>query len=193
MLVFFGAGLMAQTPDKKPRRIDGHIVKTKVDDCDTLLLAELDDVTVTAPKRFGSHEDYLKYLRYRRYAAKVYPYAVESIRLYRELEEDSKSWNKRKKRREIRKLNREVMDEFKDPLKDLTKTQGYILQKMIERELDVPFYYLMKELRNGFHATYWSTLGGLYGYKLSTGYIEGEDPILDMVLKDYNISHDAAK
>jgi len=185
--------LCAQEQPVKPRRIDGQIVKAQVDDCDTLILADLENVTVTSFRRFDSDEDYKKYLRYRRYAAKVYPYAVESIRLYRKLEDDSKEWSKRKRRKTLRKMNRELADEFKEPLKNLTKTQGYILFKMIERELDIPFYYLIKDLRGGFNATYWSTLGAIYGYKFDTGYKIGDDPILDAVLQDFNISYDNKK
>ena len=182
-----------QTDPPKQKRIDGQIVKAQVDDCDTLIIADLENVTVTSFRKFNSDEDYKKYLRYRRYAAKVYPYAVESIKLYRELEEDSKTWNKRKKRRTARKMNKDLSNEFKDPLKDLTRTQGYLLMKMIERELDIPFYYLIKDLRGGVNATKWATLGAMYGYKLQTGYIEGEDPILDAVLQDFNISHEQKK
>lgn len=186
----FAVLAVAQAPPKKEKRIDGQIVKAQVDDCDTLIIAQLEDVSVTSFRKFKSDEDYKKYLRYRRYATKVYPYAVESIRLYNEVKEESAGWNKRKKRRELRKMNKELSHEFKEPLKNLTKTQGYILVKMIEKELDIPFYYLVKDLRGGVNATYWATLGAMYGYKFQTGYIVGEDPILDAVLQDFDISHE---
>lgn len=189
-LLTFAAVAKAQAPAKKEKRIDGQIVKAQVDDCDTLIIAQLEDVTVTSFRKFNNNEDYQKYLRYRRYATKVYPYAVESIRLYNEVKEESAEWNKRKKRRTMRKMNKELSQEFKDPLKNLTKTQGYILMKMIEKELDIPFYYLVKDLRGGVNATYWATLGAMYGYKFQTGYVVGEDPILDAVLQDFDISHD---
>ena len=190
---FLSVSLYGQQPQAKPKRIDGQIVKARVDDCDTLIMADLENVTVTSPRRFESDEDYKKYLRYRRYAAKVYPYAVESIKLYREVEQDSKDWSKRKRRKTLRKMDKNLTSEWKDPLKNLTKTQGLILMKMIERELDVPFYYLIKDLRGGFRATYWATFGAMYGFNLQTGYVVGEDPILDAVLQDFNISHDTKK
>jgi len=68
--------------------------------------------------------------------------------------------------------------------------QGMILIKMIERELDIPMYYLIKDLRNGLTATYWSTMGKLFGHDLKEGYKEGQDPILDAVLRDMNISYE---
>lgn len=193
LLLFGGVSLFSQAPPKKKKKIDGQVVRTVIDECDTLLLADLENVTVTSFRKFDSDEDYKKYLRYRRYAAKVYPFAVESIKLYKELQEESKEWKKRKKRRKVRKINKKLSDEYKGTLKNLTKTQGYILVKMIEKELDIPFFFLIKDLRGGFNATYWSTLGALYGYKLDDGYIVGQDPILDAVLQDFNISHELQK
>jgi hypothetical protein len=65
-----------------------------------------------------------------------------------------------------------------------------ILIKMIERELDTPVYFLIKDLRNGLTATYWSTMGSLFGHDLKEGYHEGQDSILDAVLQDMDISYD---
>jgi hypothetical protein len=90
----------------------------------------------------------------------------------------------------MRRLNRELKEEFQDPLKKLTKTQGKILVEMIEKEIDVPLYFLIKDVRNGFTATKWSTLSKLYGYDLKEGYIEGKDPIMDAVLQDLDVSYD---
>jgi hypothetical protein len=157
---------------------------------DTILLATLDDITLTSPRSFESREDYLKYMKYRRYAVVVFPYAREAIRIFRETERATQELNKRKSKRYIRKLQKELKEEFEDKLKQLTRTQGYILVKMIEKELDTPMYDLVKDLRNGLTASYWNTFSSFYGYSLKDGYIEGEDPILDSVLQDFDISYD---
>ena len=75
----------------------------------------------------------------------------------------------------------------------MTKTQGKILIEMIERELNTPFHSLVKDLRGGITAGYWQTLGKFYGYDLKEGYIPGEDPILDAVLKDFDISYTVSR
>ena len=61
---------------------------------------------------------------------------------------------------------------------------------MIEKELDDNFYDLLKGLRGGFNARVWQTAGKFYGYNLKDGYTKGEDPILDAVLGDLNISYE---
>jgi len=147
-------------------------------------------VSVSSPREFESDEDYKLYRKYRYYAPKVYPYAVEAIRIFRETEHVTATMKPRKQKKHYRRLQKELKKEFEEPLRKLSKTQGYILVKMIERETDRPMHDLIKELRGGLTATYWSTMGKMFGHELKNGYIEGENPILDIVLQDYDISHE---
>jgi len=172
---------------------DGKVYTAMISDKDTLILQRLEDVSITAPRSFENYDDYRMYIRYRRYAQKVYPYAVEAIKIFKEMEYATENYSKRKKKRHIRKLQKDLKKEFSEPLKNLTKTQGYILTKMIERELDTPMYKLIKDLRGGFTAGYYNQFGKLYGYKLKEGYEPGVDKLLDIVLQDYDISYDVPK
>jgi hypothetical protein len=163
---------------------NGGIYSAIVENGDTLYLAELDHINVTSPRNFDSREDYILYMRYKQHAAHVYPYAMTAIRLYREIEEVSDELNRREQRRFVRRLQRQMRDEFEEPLRSMTRTQGYILVKMIERELDTPMYFLIRDLRSGLTATYWSTLSSFFGYDLREGYEFGKDDLLDLVLDD---------
>lgn len=169
--------------------INGEIVNVLINGKDTLLLADLGNVNVTSPRKFASKEDRDRYYRLRRSAQKVYPYALEAIKLYREVQVETDGKKKNKKRREVKKIQNEYRGVFQDQLKKLTKTDGKVLIKMIERELDVPFYSLVKDLRGGFQAFYWQQFGKMYGYNLKDGYLLGEDPLLDAVLEDYDIPY----
>ncbi len=181
--------VMAQEGKTGEVKINGQVMPFMIDECgDTLILASLSDISISTPRNFEG-DDYRRYRRYRRYAVKVYPYAVEAIKIFREVEYVTQNMKKRERKKYIRKLNKRLKDEFKDPLKKLTKTQGMILIKMIERELDTPMYDLIKDLRGGLTATYYSTMGVFFGHKLKDGYIEGEDEILDAVLSDMDVSY----
>ncbi|MCB0620239.1 MAG: DUF4294 domain-containing protein [Saprospiraceae bacterium] len=170
-------------------KIDGYILQQLItEEGDTILLANLDDVSVTSPRKFANKDEYLLYLRYRAYANKVYPYAREAIRIFRETEYATETMKKRDHKKYIKELQKQLKDEFEDPLKNLSKNQGRVLVKMIERELDTSMFELIKGLRGGFTATYWSTFSRFYGYRLKEAYQEGEDPILDAVLQDFDIS-----
>lgn len=170
---------------------DGEtLVKMLGDNGDTILVAKLDDVSITSPRTFANKDDYIKYRRYRLYAPIVYPYAKEAIRIFRETEVATNEMNKRKSKRYIKKLQKELKKEFEEPLKKLTKIQGYMLQKMIERETGDSLHKSIKNLRGGFTAGYWNTFSRMFGYRLKDGYTKGDDPILDAVLEDFDISHD---
>ncbi len=173
--------------------IDGEILTSKVVDGDTILMADLDDVSVTSFREFASDAEYRRYLKYRRYASSVYPYAVEAVKIFKEVERDTEGLKKGKRKKHAKQLQQDLKKEFTDPLKDLSRTQGKILIEMIERKLDTPVYDLLKNLRGGFTAGKWQSVGKLYGYDLKEGYIPGVDPILDAVLQDFEIMYEVER
>ena len=64
-----------------------------------------------------------------------------------------------------------------------------MLIKMVEKELHMPFYDLVKDVKGGFSAFYWNEFGKVYGYQLKDGYERGKDYILDSVLDKYDLSY----
>ncbi|MEY2904170.1 MAG: hypothetical protein RJA52_186 [Bacteroidota bacterium] len=170
-------------------QVNGNFYSYEVDECgDTIYIAKIGDVSVSAPQ-FASEEDLRRYRIYRNYAVKVYPYAAEAIKIFRKQEAVTRHLDPEYKRKYLKILHKELKTEFEDPLKKLTRTQGMILIKMIEKELDIPMYQLIKELKGGVNATYWNTMGKFFGHYIKEGYQVGKDPILDMVLNDFNIAY----
>jgi hypothetical protein len=157
---------------------------------DTLILADIEDISITSLRAFENDEDYLKYLKFKRYAAKVYPYAKEAIKIFRELEYATQNMKKRQRKKYIKELEKELEVKFEEPLSKLTKLQGKILIKMIERELDETMYNLLKSLKGRISAFTWHNMGKLYSYDLKEGYHEGTYKILDAVLQDFNVSYE---
>jgi len=169
--------------------LKGKVYSAMISEGDTLILADLDDISITSLRKFDSDADYRKYLKFRRYAAKVFPYAKEAIRIFREVEYASEHLSKKEKKKKIKKLEKELKAEFEEPLKKLTKLQGKIMMKMIEKETNETMYNLMKALRGRFTAFYWNQFSKLYSYNLKEGYQEGKYEILDAVLKDFDLSY----
>ena len=175
-------------------KVDGKYYPYIVDDCgDTLIVAQLGEMSVSSPEIFESEEEYKQYRRYRIYAQRAYPYAVDAIRIFRETEYMTQSMSKKERKRYNKKLQKELQEKFETPLKKMSKTQGKVLIAMIENELEVPVYNLIKELRGGLTARYWATLAGFYGHKLKHKYTIGDDRILDAVLDDFDVSYEVQK
>ncbi|MEL6122619.1 MAG: DUF4294 domain-containing protein [Bacteroidota bacterium] len=179
------------TSEEEIRRIKigDQYMSALIQDGDTLIVAEIANIIISSPRSFANREEQLRYLKYRRYAAKVYPYAKEAIRIFREAQYASANLNKRKRKRYLRRLSKDLQKEFSEPLSGLSKTQGKILVKMIERELETPMFDLIKLTQGKIKAMYWNQSSKLYGYRLKPGYEHGQNPILDVVLQDFDISY----
>jgi Domain of unknown function (DUF4294) len=154
---------------------------------DTTFLMSLRPVRI-ADKRpaFKDSLERIRYLRYKIAARKVYPFAIQAVDLYETIQEETADMSKRKRKRFIRKEHKEVKEDFSDKLKELSRTQGRVLIKMIEREVGKPFYEVIRETRGGAMAVYWHQMGKMFDYNLKEGYQEGADMLLDEVLLDYD-------
>lgn len=184
----------AQKEQSFQTTINGQVVTAMITkEGDTIVVAELEDVSVTSMKKFKSSKDRRHYLRMKYHANEVYPYAVEAIRVFRELEATTKDLKKRNRKKQIKRLQNELEDKFKEPLKKLTRTQGRILIKMIERELNTPMYDIVKDLRGSFTASYWNAFGKMYDIDIKEGYNPEDDPILEAILSGMDVSHHVAK
>lgn len=170
--------------------IRGKVYPVLISDNDTIVMADIEDVSISSPRKFDNADDYKRYRKYKYYAAKVYPYAVEAIKVYKDINYETRNMSKRKRKKYIKERDKELKEKFEDPLKGLSKTQGKILVKMIERELDETMFDVIKEFRGKFKAFYWNHSSKLFGYRLKDGYTKGENHILDIVLQDFDISYE---
>lgn len=166
---------------------NGRVMQVRISNGDTIMQIFYDEVIVKAPPVFSDDEEYRQYMRYRRYAASVLPYAIESIKLYNRYLRETEGLPRSKAKKVAKQLQVEAKEEFTDPLKDLSRTQGKILVKMIERHLDKTMFDVLYDIRGTWTATKWQTIGKLYGYNLKDGYTEGEDKMMDIVLRDFEI------
>ena len=115
--------------------INGKSVPVLISDGDTMMIFDLKEVHVKAPHVFNTVSDEFLYKRYKRYAIAVFPYAVKAIKVFRAMENDTKYMTSKEKKKYIKNLDKELQKEFEKPLKNLSKTPGKILIKMIEKEL----------------------------------------------------------
>lgn len=156
---------------------------------DSTFLMSLYPARLSAKRNFKDIEEQRQFRRYIWAAKRVYPYAVQAVALYQEIEDETDGMNKRKRKRYIRHEHKELKEDLTERMKNLSKTEGKVLVKMIERELEMPFYEVIKTTRGSTTATYWHTLGKFWGYDLKQGYTPGDDPLLDEVFIDYDFGN----
>ena len=156
---------------------------------DTMIYMELREFEVKAPKIFANAEDYKRWDRYRRLAPTIIPYAVNAVKTYRQIEVATRDMANKDRNKYIKALETDMDNQLRKNLTNLSKTQGFLLIEMIEKELHMPFYDLVKDVKGSFSAFYWNEFAKLYSYQLKVGYERGVDPILDSILNQYDLSY----
>lgn len=173
--------------------INNQRIKAIISPNDTLFIVDYDSIQISSPRHFENREEYLTYMKYKKYAAHVYPYAQEAVRIFREAQYVTRYMDERTQKVYLKNLQGELEREFENKLKKLSRTQGKILIEMIERELDLSIYELIKMTRGNFLASYYGTIGTFYDVNLREGYIKGKDHLMDIVISDFDVSYDIEK
>lgn len=168
--------------------VKGVKMPAKIENGDTVVLANLDEITiptdVTQPV-FESKREQRKYNRLIYNIKKVYPYAKEARIKYVEMIEHLKTLKTEKERNAYTKqLEDEILDKYEAQIKDMTRTQGILLNKLIYREIDKTSYDLLREFRGRVPTFFYQTLARIFGINLKIKYDpKGEDkPIEDILI-----------
>jgi len=132
-----------------------------------------------------------RYISLERNVRKVYPYAkkisellVEYSSIIDSLEEYSGIIRYQKKREIFSKIEEELISKYGHSIKKLTKSQGRILIKLVDRETDRTSYKIIKDFRNIFSAGFWQITARVFGHNLRSIYNpnKGEDRMIEYII-----------
>jgi hypothetical protein len=122
--------------------------------------------------------------------AKTYPYALvakarlDSAETYLATQE----LTKREREKYLSDLQDELFKEFEEPLRKLTFSQGRMLLRLIDREIGITSYYIIREYRGRAAAGFWQGIGSLFGADLKKPYDRlGQDKELEELVELYNL------
>lgn len=117
----------------------------------------------------------------------VYPLAQTAREKMDEMEAELTRLPTKKAQREyIKGLYDEIKEEYTPVLKKMTRTQGRVLLKLIDRETEYTAYEILKEFRGGFVAGFWQTVGKVFGHDLKDDYDKtGEDRMIEQIVVYY--------
>ncbi|SFW65263.1 DUF4294 domain-containing protein [Cellulophaga fucicola] len=131
----------------------------------------LNEVYVFGPLKFASKEEKLRYYILRRKTLKVYPYAKMAAEKLVVLNDSlQKIKKKSKKRKYTRQVHKEIEEQFSERLKKLTRTEGQILIKLINRQTGDTAFGLVKDLRNGWRAFWYNTTAKFFKISIKAEY-----------------------
>ena len=147
---------------------------------------KLSDVTVVS---FKSKEDQMMYYKYKSRIQKVLPYVKIAKQLYVEIKSEKEKSKKRDYRHYRRDLEKEFRSKFEKELKDLTVSQGQMLFKLINRETSNNAYNIIKDIKGGFNAWFYQSIGKRWGYDLKENYDPNEEKMIELIIKEMGASY----
>lgn len=117
---------------------------------------------------------------------KVYPLALEASRRMAKVDVELDELRRRDRKRYTAEMEEAIKREITPMLWKMTRYEGKILLKLIDRETDHTVFSILKTYRSGFTAGFYQTIARLFGNNLKLQYDpEGEDAMLEQIVLYY--------
>lgn len=138
---------------------------------DTCRLTYIRDVYVFPPLKFKNKKQEEFYWRTVRDVRKTLPYAKLAFSTLCETYEYIQTIpDKKERERHLKTLEKDIFEQYKPVVKKMTKSQGKMLLKLINRETDQTSYHIVKAFLGSFRAGFWQTFGRFFGMNMRAGY-----------------------
>ena len=195
MMLFFCLGLtlqaaktdISQLPQKPELKIKAYTGFYRfVDEYgDTVRMTIIKDVIVYPPMKFKNKKQEEFYWRTVRDVRKTLPYAKLAFSTLCETYEYIQTIpDKKMREKHLKQLEKDIFEQYKPVVKNMTKGQGKILLKLINRETDQSSYSIVKAFLGSFRAGFWQTFGRFFGMNMKAGFKpekNEEDAIIDRI------------
>jgi hypothetical protein len=162
------------------------LVPTMVFNGEALPTITIREFQVISERIFKSEKDKHAYLKLKRDVLKVYPYAVLASVKLREYDAIMATLPEKERSVYMKRVEKELKEQFEDDLKKLTINQGKILIRLIDRETGKSTYRVIKEYRGTFQAFMWQSIGLLWGNNLKAKFdpTKGEDKLIEEIIQE---------
>ena len=185
IVVFSVSGLVAQNVKKANMAgQEVYMLESKVEGTDTIPHIMLSEVKIVPEWRFRSKRERRVYNRLVKNIKVTLPYARVAARKLEVINAELAHIEGDKARKEyLKEAEKRLFNEFEQPLRKLTFSQGRMLIKLIDRETGETSYNLIKEYRGGFSAFFWQSVARLFGSNLKEEYdAEREDRMIEHII-----------
>ena len=138
---------------------------------DTIFIVNLPELVVFPKYTFMNEKERQEYLKLVRDVKRALPYAkliyntlIETYE-YIETMPDDKT-----KHAHLKRLEKDLYNQFKPEMKKMTLSQGKLLIKLVDRECNQTSYNLASAYLGKSRATFWNLFAGIFGASLKTRY-----------------------
>lgn len=173
-----------EEPQLKVRAYEGYT--RFVDEYgDTCRMTYIRNITVYPPLRFKNKKEEQFYWRTVRDVKKTLPYAKLAFSALCETYEYIQTIpDKKMREKHLKTLEKDIFNQYKPVMKRMTKSQGKVMLKLINRETDQTSFNIVKAFLGSFRAGFWQTFGRFFGMNMKAGFHPDknkEDAIIERV------------
>ncbi|MBD5280675.1 MAG: DUF4294 domain-containing protein [Bacteroides sp.] len=152
---------------------------------DTVRMTIFKDVTVYPRIRFKNKKQEEFYWRTVRDVRKTLPYAKLAFSALTETYEYIQTIpDKKEREKHLKRLEHDIVEQYKPVVKKMTRSQGKILLKLITRETDQNSFHIVKAFLGSFRAGFYQAVGKLFGLNMKNTFNpqkNEEDAIIDRI------------
>ena len=187
-LLFLSLAAMAAVPNYS-EKLGGYLLNAEIYQGDTIGTIVLPEVPIYPPMKFKNKKQEKFYWKTVRDVKKVYPYMKFIGTEYKRINAICDTISDPKEKKKYMKMyEKQLLDEYKPVMKKFTLSQGKMLIKLIDRELEETSYDIIKQFRGGFVAWWWQLFAKMLGADLKDDYNISErekDRIIERVITLY--------
>ena len=139
-------------------------------DGDTTYLDKLPAVYIFSRGKHTSEKSWREYYKLVWRFARVYPYAIASGSLVRQVDStlNAENYGFIRKERYISAIQKQLFKDFEGSFRDMSIQQGTVLLKLIDRETGITPYDLIKNYKSGVAAGFWQGVAKLFDNDLKS-------------------------
>lgn len=168
----------------------GYAMGYEIIDGDTVYVDKITPAYVfNRPERVKNSKEWRKYYRTVYNFAKVYPYALKAKEIMQDADSTiaRSNFTPREREKYIKEYEKRLFREFEKPLRNLTITQGKLLLKLMDREMGLSSFYVIRNYKGGAAAGFWQGIAKIFGSDLKKQYDRfGEDKMVEELVQMYH-------
>ena len=159
----------------------------RVIDGDTIPAMRLATIPVYSKRRI-KRVNPRKYERLVRAVKLVYPMAMDAQNRLRQMEADLPALDRKEQQEYVRRLERQLKEQYTPVLKKMSMYQGMVLIKLIDRQTGRSSYHIVQEFRGRLSAFFWQGIARMFGGNLKAEYDPGgDDAVLEQIIELYEL------
>ncbi len=145
---------------------------------------QLNEAIIVSSRLFTNDTARYHYNQLKHYVKMILPFVDTAVSMFSGIEQTTSTMSNRNRRKYIRSKEQDIKVNFEDRLRKLNITQGRLLVKLINRQLSMNCYTIVRDLKSPVAAAYYQTAARINGINLNEDYNPEDNRDLEMIMRN---------